>query len=186
MCHLRRTYAGIELLSCKKTEFHRSLTWSNVLVYGSGRSSQPSHRRYLDSGRSPNISQFPRCSLMRFYWARPQLRSDQKMNEVWPWRSSIDVRVWPACTPRAESCVRSLQTRPIVLQNNLDRNFGERRSDQGNCFVVLQTGPHIKNRRSAPDRTILHQNVKIRRRRSTSAPRSFFATPAVIGFQMCW
>ena len=38
---------------------------------------------------------------------------------------------------------------------------------------------------TAPDRTILPQNVKLKRRRNTSAPRSFFATSAVIGFQMC-
>src|SRR5229473_340386 len=33
MSHLFRTYPRIELLSFKKTEFHRSLTYSNVLVY---------------------------------------------------------------------------------------------------------------------------------------------------------
>ena len=36
------------------------------------------------------------------------------------------------------------------------------------------------------ERTILPHHVKLVRRRNTSAPCSFFATTAVIGFQMCW
>ena len=45
--------------------------------------------------------------------------------------------------------------------------------------------PACSSRTADPDRTILPQNVKLKRRRNTSAPRSFFATSAVIGFQMC-